>query len=482
MRKLLNDKEYHSLVEALFSCTLLEKQSFFSVKKSSKATSSARLEKCAEALKVVVAHGAAKIKRKTARAIIDHITQVLPGPDDDFVEPLLQNYTKAFLALLDHPANVEAFAVTGGELWLSCVDFCLLAVSRFLENGDRASGSVSRASPAPGSGQTMSLAFSTARSGSSSLQRNPRPAVSQMAENYLSALNLLLSAPHAPLRERAKEVSSLALQVLQARYAKLSTIHQVAFATINGVFSYIQADNVLLAKILTRELVPLIAHWWPPRALLRDAMSNAVRDEMLKTLYGIHLFLESLMQDPSQGSLLQDLEDLLDALWSEYSKREDRARLQLDDLTFTSMSLPADHPGTNIFSLRPYNQGAEQNWALLESLSLLEALYSRNLKGDRAQQPPEDEQPRKRRRVAREPNRILQKLVSLDPGVRLTALQLIPFLSQQQHFSVDEVTECLEVLLGLINDKQAIVASWAMLACSRYAHEATRRRTLTLLL
>jgi ataxia telangiectasia mutated family protein len=343
-----------------------------------------------------------------------------------------------------------------------------LAVSRFLDAGDRTSGPISRASPAPGSGQTMSVAFSTGRSGSSSVHRNPRQAGSQMAENYLSGLNLLLSAPHAPFRERAKEVSSIALQVLQARHAKLNTVHQVAFATINSVLSYIQADNVSLAKSLARDLVPLITHWWPPRALLRDAMSNAIRDEMLKTLYGIHLFLESLMQETSQGSLLQDLEDLLDALWSEYSKREDRARLQLDDLTFTSMRLPEDHPGTNIFRLRPYNQPAEQNWALLESLANLEALYSRNLQRSRAQQSPEEEQPRKRRRVAREPNRIQQKLTSLDPGVRLTALQLFPFLSQQQDFSVDEVTECLEVLLSLISDKQAIVASWAMLACSRY--------------
>lgn len=458
-------------MEALFSCTLLEKQVYFSTKKSSKTVSTAiaRLEKCAECLRAVVSHGVAKIKRKTARAIIDHITQVLPGADDDFVEPLLQNYTKAFVALLDHPANVESFAVGDGEPWLLCVDFCLMAISRFLESSDRPSGSLSRASPAPGSGQTMSLAFSTGRSGSSSgLLRNPRQAGSQVAENYLSALNLLLSAPQAPFQERAKEITSTVLQVLQARHAKLSTMHQVAFATINSALQFIHADNVSLAKSWARDLVPLITHWWPPRALLRDAMSNAIRDEILKTLYGIHLFLENLMQEASRGSLLQDLEDLLDTLWLEYSKREDRARLQLDDLTFTSMSLPAGHPETGVFSLRPYNPTAEQNWALLDGIAILESLHSCSLQKDRGQQPPEDEQPRKRRRVARDPDRILQKLTSPDPGVRLTALQLLPFLSHQRRFSVDEVTDCLEVFLTLISDKQAIVASWAMLACSRY--------------
>jgi ataxia telangiectasia mutated family protein len=463
-RKSLSDKSYHGILEGLFSCTLLEKQSYF----GAKIGSSKRLEKCAEALKVVVSHGASKVKRKTAKAIIDHITQVLPGPDGGFLEPLLQEYTKAFLALLAHPANVENFAAAGGDLWLSCIDFSITAVSSSLETADRALGSLPHGSPAPGTGQTLSVAYSTGRSGSGSAKSNARQAGNYVAENYLTSIKLLVSTPHAPVHQRAQEISSVALQILQARHLTLGTIPQIAFATINRIISHIQSENVSLAKAITRDLIPLLTRWWPPRAMSRDAMANAMRDEMLKTLCAISLLLESLMQETPQGALMQDIEELMDALWSEYSKREDRARFQLDDLTFSSMMLPGDQPRTTIFRMRPYNEVSEQNWALLESLAMLETLhisFSQRERGDRQR---DTEQPRKRRRVAVDSNRIRHRITSLDRGTRLTALQLIPFLVKQNHFSVNEVAEMLEVLLGMITDKEAVVASWAMLACSRH--------------
>lgn len=194
-------------------------------------------------------------------------------------------------------------------------------------------------------------------------------------------------------------------------------------------------------------------------------MLNSVRDEMLKTIYGIHLYLESLVQESSDGSILQDVEDLLEALWS---RRDDRAKLQLEDITFTSMTLPSDHLSTGVFGLRPYNQAGEQNWALLESIAILEAIYSRNSQRARDRQDVEDDQPRKRRRVASlAPNRIHQKLASLDPAVRLTALQLIPFLGRKLSPSLEDVKEAMADLLKCINAKEGTVASWAMIACSR---------------
>lgn len=463
----------------MFQCTLLEKQNYFNAKKGSKASSSTRLENCAKALKVVVSHGAPKIKRKTARALIDHITQVLPGPDDDFVAPLLQDYTRAFLALLDHPANVENFAVLNGELWFSCVDFCILAVSRFLESGDRNSASLPRGSPAPGTGHTLSLAFSTGRSSSGSGHRAhaavPGQIGSSVATDYLSCLKTLLSTPHAPVHGRAQEVAELVMKILQIRQAKMSALHQVAFACINKLLAHISTDDISLGKRLTRELIPLVAHWWPPRALLRDAMSNTIRDEILKTLYAIHLFLDSLTREASEVSLLKDVEELLDVLWSEYSKREDRARLLLDDLTFSTLKMPEYQPRTSVFSLRPYNQAAEQNWALMEMLSILEGLYRRNSKRDAPEHGGEDgDQPRKRRRVTVESQGVLKKITSLDLGVRVTALQLLPFIFQQRQFSGPEVEELLETLSSLISDKQPMVASWAMLACSRSVQSSLR--------
>ncbi|KAK3938496.1 hypothetical protein QBC46DRAFT_292278 [Diplogelasinospora grovesii] len=465
-QSLFDDKTYHSIFEALFRCALLEKQIYFSTKRSAKAT--ARLAKCAEALRRTVGHGASRIKRKTARAIIDHIIQVLPDAEGNYIEPLLKDYVKALTAFLDISANAENLAAFSGASWDNCVDFCTEALSRYLETGDRDPASLSRASPAPGTGQTLSSGQSTGRSGSIAGLRGSSQVGSQMALELLSCLNSLMSATNAPVERRAEKVSNVVLQVLQLRQMKIGELQKAAFSTINSILVRIQANDVSLTKTLTRALVPLLSHWWQPRALSRDAMLNSIRDEMLKTLYGTHLYLENLMRDASDDSLLQDTEDLLDALWSEYSRRDDRARLQLDDLTFTAMSLPADHPCTDVFGLRPYNQAAEQNWALLENIASLEVIYSRCSQRDRAHaQLEEDDQPRKRRRVAGDSNRLHQKITSLDAGVRLTALQLMPFFLKLKQPSLEDAAEGVADLLRYITAKQGTVASWAMLACSR---------------
>lgn len=198
-------------------------------------------------------------------------------------------------------------------------------------------------------------------------------------------------------------------------------------------------------------------------------MTNTIRDEVLKTMYAIHLFLDNLTRESAEDPPIRELEDLLDVLWSEYSKREDRGRLLVDDLTFTGSALPTDHARTGVFSLRPYNQAAEQNWALMEIMAILEALYSRNSKRANLHRDGEaEEQPRKRRRTVDDTRGVMKNITSLDPGVRLTALQLLPFIFQHKQFSTEEVAETLDVLSGLISDKQPLVSSWAMLACARY--------------
>lgn len=467
----LDDKSYHIIYEALFGCILLEKDAYFKPKKSAKANTTAniKLEKCGEALRLAVRSGATRIKRKTARALIDHITQALPSPDGSYIVPLLKDYVKALYAFLENPASVENLSAFSGESWDKCVDFCVDGLSRYLELGDRDSGP--RASPAPGV---------AARAGSVSASQASTQIGSPIALDFLLCLNSLVSAPNAPVLRKADKIAQTSLNVLQLRQMKISELQKVAFSTFNSVFRHIQTEDVALSKKLTRNLIPLLSYWWQPRALSRDAMLNSIRDEMLKTIYGTHLYLESMLREAGDESILQDVEDLVDALWSDYSRREERARLQLDDVTFTSMRLPADHPRTTIFSLRPYNTAGEQNWALLENLAILEALYSEYTQRDHSQKDPENGQPRRKRRMIATSNRLHHKLVSSDPAVQLTALQLTPFLFKQKQPSLEEVSEAITDLSKCVTAKQGMMASWALLACSSIAlYEVARDPSLS---
>ncbi|KAJ4304114.1 Serine/threonine-protein kinase tel1 [Collariella sp. IMI 366227] len=469
-----DDKVFHRLFEGIFGCALIEKEQYFDSKRApgSRANAGIRLERCGDVLRLAVRHGATRIKRKTAKAVLDHITQILPGPDDSYITPLLQNYLKALVTMLEHSSTAEAIAASTSDTWEAGVDFCVEGLSRFHDSGGRDGSSLGRASPA--SGVPTRSGFFAASQGSNQL-------ASGVALDFLMCLHALVVAPNAPVARKADRVSEVLLNILRMRSLTIGELQKVSFSAFNALFQRTQTDDVSLSKKLARNLIPLLSHWWQPRALSRDAMLNSIRDEMLKTIYGTHLYVESLLRESADESFFQEVEDLLDALWSEYSRRDERARIQLDDVTFTTMRLPEHHPSTTVFSLRSYNQAGEQNWALLENLAILETAYSRYSQRERSQQQPDNDQPRKRRRMAGSSNRIHQKLQSLDPAVRLSALQLIPFLMKQRQPSLEDITIIVAELTKSVTAKQGTVASWAMLACASFTgYETSRHASLSL--
>ncbi|KAI1771338.1 hypothetical protein F4818DRAFT_210746 [Hypoxylon cercidicola] len=460
----LDDKSYHITFEALFRCALVEKQAYY----SKKTTAANRLTKCAEALRLGVELGARKIKRKTVLAVIDHITQTLPHPEDDLVPPLIQDYIKALAALLSHAANIELLAMGGGEGWFTCVDFAVDILTLYLAVTDRDS-TFSRASPAPGTGQTISLSMSNPRSTPAS-QRASRVTRSQLPD-LLQCLLYLASTPNAPLLQRSKEISSVVIQVLQLRPMGIGQLHQLAFALMNKLFVTSQTDDSDHASSLAMDCLPLISQWWQTKtASAHDALLNGVRIEMLKLVFNLHLQLEFLIKQNKTPSLLADIENLAELFWGEYSRREERARLQQDDLSYSMLD-----NGTNFqlpsFSLRPFNFDGEKQWAVVHVLALLECLM---WKGSQQSHPPSDgEQPRKRQRTAAGFSRVRQKLRSIDQSIQHTALQIIPFFVSDLKVGIDEMTDLLSFLMGQMTSKNSRVSTWAMVACASLAPQTS---------
>ncbi|KAI1457230.1 hypothetical protein F4805DRAFT_198921 [Annulohypoxylon moriforme] len=462
----LDDKSYHITFEALFRCSLAEKQAYY----AKKATAASRLTKCAEALRLGIELGASKVKRKTVLAIIDHITQTLPHSEDDLVPPLIQDYIKALAALLNHAANVELIATGGGEGWFTCVDFAVDILTLYLAATDK-DAAPSRASPAPGMAQAASSILSTPRSMTVS-QRASRISRSHLPD-LLQCLLHLASTPNAPLLQRSKEISSVVIQILQLRSLGISQLHQVAFALVNKVFVASQTDDSEHANSLTMDCLPLVSQWWQTKAAsAHDALLNGVRIEMLKFLFNIHLQLESLIKQDNKRSLLVDIENLAELFWGEYSRREERAQLQQDDLTYSSASCGSPTFQVQSFSLRPFNVDGEKNWAVVHILALLERLMWRG-----SQQSPialgDDEQPRKKQRTSAGFSRLRQKLRSIDQSVQYTALQIIPFFVSDLKVDIDEMSELLSFLMSQITSKKNKVSSWAMIACASLAPQTS---------
>ncbi|KAI1212423.1 uncharacterized protein F4807DRAFT_416061 [Annulohypoxylon truncatum] len=455
----LDDKSYHITFESLFRCSLAEKQAYY----AKKSTAANRLTKCAEALRLGIELGAGKVKRKTVLAIIDHITQTLPHSEDDLVPPLVQDYIKALAALLNHAANVELIATGGGEGWFTCVDFAIDILTLYLAATEK-DPAPSRASPAPGIAQAASSILSTPRSASAS-QRASRVSRSHLPD-LLQCLLHLASTPNAPLLQRSKEISFVVIQVLQLRSLGISQLHQVAFALVNKIFVASQTDDSDHANSLAMDCLPLVSQWWQTKAAsAHDALLNGVRVEMLKLLFNIHLQLEFLIKQDNKRSLLGDVENLAELFWGEYSRREERAQLQQDDLTYSSAPCGSSTFQVQSFSLRPFNVDGEKNWAVVHILALLERLMwrgSQQLHTALA----DDEQPRKKQRTTAGFSRLRQKLRSIDQSVQYTALQVIPFFVSDLKVEIDEMSELLSFLMSQITSKKSKVSSWAMIACA----------------
>ncbi|KAI1313631.1 phosphatidylinositol 3 [Xylaria venustula] len=467
----LDDRSYHRLFESLFRYTLSEKEAYYHGK-GSNTTANSRLTKCAEALRLSVEHGASKIKRKTFLAVIDHITDILPHSDDGLVPPLVSDYTKALATLLGQGANVEILATHNSDGWFTCVDFVAGIISQYAENADRDVG-VSRASPAPSAGISMTLSMLTPRSRnpikrSNSNDPSPRGHLSDLME----CLSSLAAAPNAPLLQRSKEIASAALQVLQLRYLGLSQLHQLAFSVINAVLVVTQTDDTTQASSLAAECLPLIIYWWQARTASKyDALLNIVRTEMLKVLYNIQLQLDFLAQRNSETTLFEDIENLAEVLWGEYSKRDDRAQLQQDDLAYIVDHHTMNHFYVQSFALRSFNVEAERQWAAMQMLAMLETITWKRSKFPHTNPTNNEisEQPRKKQRKDAGFSRLRYKLHSMDRSTQFTALQMIPFFVSDINITSEEICDFLSILVGLVVNKNIHFSNWAMIACASLA-------------
>jgi ataxia telangiectasia mutated family protein len=178
--------------------------------------------------------------------------------------------------------------------------------------------------------------------------------------------------------------------------------------------------------------------------------------------------MEKLTLESSDETIYRDLEDLAENIWIEYSKRSEAFRLQLLDVTFSPSNLPFYHPKLPLLGLRAHNVYGEGHWAVVENLGFLERIMILYREKTSTSAPGIDEQPRKRRRVQQDLNRIRLKLKAGDIQIQRTALQLVPFLLATDGFGRDELLDLFELLVSLAGDKNPVTASWALVACARY--------------
>ncbi|KAI6709508.1 hypothetical protein JHW43_007959 [Diplocarpon mali] len=439
----LSDKSYHKIYEVAFQMALAEIDVYRVAEgKNTRGTAATRLETCGDVVRTVIKAGALKLKEKTVEAVVEHITQTLQKEDGGYYEPLLQPYLKALTALFEFQPNVERLKP---EVWLQVVDFCIQGLTTYLDEHD---GDVPRSFSGNGASHPSGCMTksSHARNHEGSLNR-------QNVEEILQTLHLLLSAPQTPLASRA------------------SQLHQVAFSILNIVLDFSREERVTFCQSAAQDILPVICRLWQGKALAKDEMLNSIRDEMLSLIFSVHLHLErALMDEDTPDDLTSKLEELLEAFKADYAKRSDRDQLQLDDLDMADFGKKhEDIPFyLYLFQLRPHNLKAERNWAILRTIGIIERLVcigqQRMISAINAKDVNGDDHPRKRQRMLRYSDRLLDPLRAKDENLRLAGLQIVPFVLQDSQIPASALTALLTQLRICAGDKRGNISAWALLA------------------
>jgi serine-protein kinase ATM len=470
----LKDGAYHSIFEALFKVARAEKQAYLIAKNAAQKTKAEQvLSACSDVLRMTIRAGAEKLKPKTVKAVIEHVTQLLPVADGEHCAGLSKFYFKVLCSVLEHEAHVEHLE---GADWLSTVDYCLQGIEHYGSDcvGEAISSSrniPSVITPASFSGHTSSTklsvrSLSDANSSNSITKKN--------SEELLQCLLYLISASNAPILERAEDILEGIMHFLESHGTFVGPVHRVAFSAINHMLSATNTDKISLSQSCALRLVPIIGHLWLSKILPKDGMLNSIKDEMLITILLLRLHLERMVSNHENG-LESKLEDLETALRMEYTRHRDQ--LQLDDLDMSTLSGDVTAMGSlpiGMLRLRNHaSPGAERNWAILAAFSVLDGLLHVH-----EEPPPPDadggdgeidssRHPRKRRRITRRFDGLLDRITSQDFAESVVALQTLTFLLPSSKLPQQELDEVLERLAPCIVDRRSEIGSWAMLCIAR---------------
>ena len=413
------------------------------------------------------------MRHKTIEAVVDHITQTLPQANGEYFPELSRPYLKALSFVFEHKANAERLH---NLLWTHIVEFCLDGIDHYMGSNAEEHIRLISCFSSLGTGH-ISGSVPKSSLGNVGSQTKVGSISRQNVEDLLSILLPLISTTNAPILDNAERITSTVLRLLKSQISAVNAVHQLAFSVLNTVLQFCRQDQCSLLQIVAQQSIDLIPRFWQGKFNTHDQMLNSVRDETIVLFFTIHLHLErSLMDDPT-SSLISKVEDLLNVLRAEYSRRSERDQLNFQDLEMVNLGEDA-HALTpfslHAFRLRPHNARAERNWATLQIIGLLDRLLNQEnerktkTKANQEINDDLDNYPRKRQRRAQDTDRLLDPIKADDERLRLAGLQIIPFTLQVCQFPATVLEELLVQLSICTSDKRGHIASWAFLAIARY--------------
>lgn len=417
-------------------------------------------------VRVVVETGLRKLRYKTVKALLEHITQTLPTADTGYCTPLCKDYFKALVTLLEFKAHPEHFL---GDEWHEIVDFCL-DIARDLNRSDEVADSAlsdgARALQKPVSRRDKLSRSATPSTigdyGRMSSFNGSQPATyPQLRDSQLElalCLQHLTSVPNAPLFDRAHVIVTTVVNLLVS-YPKVSSIQQVLFDCINSIMSRVITHDTKFALQLMEKVLPLFRRFW-------DVKDNTMKESLLILLSYGEILLPRLISEDTTGDRRAILHTLVEILRDDYCARRQREQLQLEDLSFVDPTccisqLPLS---TKILQVRMGVHKAEQPWCLVSSSAAVLVVLENDttIRGSVVNTDEIDYQPKRQKRT-RPLDDVLSIIKGSIPTEKQYALQILVFIFDQMQFDESSLQGHLNLLLPYLSDDDSLIASWTML-------------------
>ncbi|KAL8813405.1 MAG: hypothetical protein Q9200_000303 [Gallowayella weberi] len=475
--KVLSDKAYHQILEVLFKVADSDISAHLTAKSSSqKNPVVTRLSACADAVRTVVEVGVTKFRLKTVKVLLDHIIKALRAPDGGFYDPLSSSYFKVLKIVLEYPSHREH--LTSDE-WHKLTKFCIQATEDLVpapsastassfDGDDSSSFSTGRLNRSA----TPSIRSVSAIEHSNSHRSHPQSKgrLKASTEEVILCLKHLVSTSNGHVLEKAETLLETLLSFLLSS-AQNDYLQQLVFEIINTILYRIYASNVALNLRTIEGLVPIIRRNWSTK-------SSSLREQMLVPLILGEPYLPHVNFRESEDQLA-DFLNLLEVMREEYSRRQEREQLQIDDLDLAGIIVghQKERPlSIWAFRLRFGALKAEASWSLVHVMASLVTTLSGHERTSAGYTDSANTRRATKRRKTEDPiSTLLQRVKMSVPSDKIDALQVLCFVFDMVQFESDVLQGYVEIILVHVSDKSGPLCSWSMLAITSAAGQHAAR-------
>jgi len=228
---------------------------------------------------------------------------------------------------------------------------------------------------------------------------------------------------------------------------------------VNSITARAITEDSRLAQRIILDIIPTIRRLWPSKSLL-------LRDEMLITLVLSSDIIKAMPQTHSNDDVYSSLSNLLEVISAEYSRRNERDILQLDEMVF-STDQKQQVMSLDKFHIRAEHTRGTFNWATISVLACLTLTVDQL--SHTKQEHSANENPSKRLRLTNGVEDVFRQSLSASALTKVRALQTVPFLLNDYSAVSDILPDLLAQYTNQILDEDRTVATWTMVAISRHA-------------